>query len=189
MTYNSLISLCSRTRSPDFRRAEMVLAEMQAVGVPPSNITVTALMQVGGGFGSWGRGEGGSTRAGGTARGTRAHLAHELRHSQVYGRADVVRRGRDKLAELQKSGIAVEASMWRPLLHRMASRGDVPATDEIIDEIKRKTGKVGWGWGEGRLGHRGSGGLHGGGERACVAGCARRLFVGAAAYRGRGFVT
>lgn len=55
VTYNSLISLCNRTRSPDVRRAEMILAEMQAVGVPPSNVTVSALMQARGG----GEGDGG----------------------------------------------------------------------------------------------------------------------------------
>jgi len=33
-------------RSPDVKRAEMVLDEMEAVGVAPTHITVSSLMQV-----------------------------------------------------------------------------------------------------------------------------------------------
>lgn len=45
MTYNSLISLCSRTLKPDVARALSTLREMSAVGVPPSDVTLSALTQ------------------------------------------------------------------------------------------------------------------------------------------------
>lgn len=45
VTYNSLISLCSRTLKPDVTRALSMLREMSAVGVPPSDVTLCALTQ------------------------------------------------------------------------------------------------------------------------------------------------
>jgi pentatricopeptide repeat protein len=46
VTYNSLISLCARLARPDVERALGLLREMEAVAVPISSVTISALMQV-----------------------------------------------------------------------------------------------------------------------------------------------
>ena len=45
-TYNSLITLCGRTHKPDVMRALSTIREMDAVGIPISDITISALTQV-----------------------------------------------------------------------------------------------------------------------------------------------
>jgi len=46
VTYNSLISLCSRTKRPDVTRALAALDEMEAVGIPIGAVTLSCLSQV-----------------------------------------------------------------------------------------------------------------------------------------------
>jgi len=104
VTYNSLISICGRSRSADVKRAEMVMAEMDAVGIAPTKVTAAALMQ-------------------------------------VYGRAEVIARGRARLTELIQRGVEPEPTAWRPLLHQVAMRGHLQATEEIIAEVWERTGK------------------------------------------------
>ena len=46
VTYNSLIAHCARSMKPDVARALAVLAEMDALGVPVTDVTLSALAQV-----------------------------------------------------------------------------------------------------------------------------------------------
>ena len=46
VTYNSLIALCGRTSRPEVERALRLLAEMDEIGVPITDVTASATMQV-----------------------------------------------------------------------------------------------------------------------------------------------